>query len=425
MSKAGAALLVACACLSCVDALSIEVDARRDELSALKGKIRALQADIARSEESKDDAADDLALADQSVFAAQSRLIGIGKERERIEADLAGVLARRTQVEQELFRQRRNLGDVLYRWYLEGGQAGARHLLSGEDPNQLARDAHYLGLIATQRLTVVAATREAGSELHRLGQAVEARRSQLLVLEKGQQAEQTRLIAERARQKDLLIRISSQLRDQQRVMLTLQSNEDRLEKLLRGLERIARENARAAAKRKPVAFVAKPVARPKNDGTSAAPGGEVASGTSHPLPPPQEAGAGSSFASTKGRLHWPVAGELIGRFGGLRSEGGSTWRGLFIKSATGSEVRAVADGTVAFADWLRGFGNLIIVDHGGGYMTVYGNNEAVLKSPGEGVRAGETIAKVGGGEGLNESGLYFEVRFRGQPQDPAKWVGTR
>jgi septal ring factor EnvC (AmiA/AmiB activator) len=127
----------------------------------------------------------------------------------------------------------------------------------------------------------------------------------------------------------------------------------------------------------------------------------------------------------KGKLHLPVRGELAGRFGARRAEGGAIWKGLFIRTAEGTEVHAVASGSVVFSDWLRGFGNLMIVDHGDGFLSVYGNNESLLLQAGETVKSGEVIATVGNSGGNPESGLYFELRHQGQAFDPLKWASLR
>lgn len=136
------------------------------------------------------------------------------------------------------------------------------------------------------------------------------------------------------------------------------------------------------------------------------------------LAPAAPAGA---FASLKGQMRAPVAGRVAARYGSKRGDG-PAWKGVFIKAAEGAEIHAVAGGRVVFAEWLRGFGNLIIVDHGGQYMSIYGNNQSLLKRPGDVVKAGDAIASVGNSGGNEESGLYFELRLRGAAFDPAGWV---
>jgi septal ring factor EnvC (AmiA/AmiB activator) len=125
----------------------------------------------------------------------------------------------------------------------------------------------------------------------------------------------------------------------------------------------------------------------------------------------------------RGQLRSPVKGELIARYGSKRADGPS-WKGLFIRAAEGAEVKAVAAGKVVYAEWLRGFGNLVIIDHGGQYMTIYGNNQAVLKHAGDNVKSGDTIASAGNSGGNEQSGLYFEIRHQGRAFDPLTWMAN-
>jgi len=120
----------------------------------------------------------------------------------------------------------------------------------------------------------------------------------------------------------------------------------------------------------------------------------------------------------------PVRGELVAKYGSRRDDG-PNWKGLFIRTDEGSEVRAVANGQVIFADWLRGFGNLVIVDHGGEYLTIYGNNQSLFKQAGDRVKTGDVIANTGSSGGIEQPGLYFEMRHQGRPFDPLGWVTIR
>lgn len=136
---------------------------------------------------------------------------------------------------------------------------------------------------------------------------------------------------------------------------------------------------------------------------------------------PAPTGNNINFKSLKGKLNLPVRGKLLNRFGGQRS-GKLTWRGLFINASIGSDVKAIAHGRIVFADWLRGFGNLMIIEHTQGYMSLYGNNEALLKRVGDTVRSGDTIATVGNSGGNPDAGLYFELRHKGKAFDPLTWI---
>ena len=142
------------------------------------------------------------------------------------------------------------------------------------------------------------------------------------------------------------------------------------------------------------------------------------------LTPQTGAASEREFASLRGSLHLPVAGDITARFGTRRGDG-LNWKGVFIRAAAGASVKSVAAGRVVFADWLRGFGNLIIVDHGSQYLTIYGNNQALLKRPGDHVQRGDVIASIGNTGGNQDSGLYFEMRYQGRAFDPLGWVTTR
>ena len=119
---------------------------------------------------------------------------------------------------------------------------------------------------------------------------------------------------------------------------------------------------------------------------------------------------------------WPIRGSLAGRFGQTRPDTGDVWRGILINASAGAPVKAVASGQVVFANWVRGFGNLIIVDHGGGYMSVYGYNQSLSKGVGDTVKTGQVVARAGSTGGQVEPAVYFEIRQGSRPVDPLQWL---
>ena len=201
-------------------------------------------------------------------------------------------------------------------------------------------------------------------------------------LKKGQQARQR-----------MLKKFSQQLRQQRREVNRLQRDENHLAQL--------------------VGKLAKMLAQPKSNslfGNGNLPGNRF---DGHP------------FEQLKGKLALPVKGTIRNRFGTPRPDSTVLWKGLFVKSSTGQTVKAIATGRVVFADWLRGFGNLLIVDHGTGYMSLYGNNETLFKQVGDLISGGDTIAAVGNSGGNEESGLYFELRHESKPLDPIAWLASK
>ena len=140
---------------------------------------------------------------------------------------------------------------------------------------------------------------------------------------------------------------------------------------------------------------------------------------------PAESVPPRSFKTLRGKLPWPVRGSLKRSFGSRRNEAEQAIQGVILKAPMGKQVRAIAHGRVVFADWLRGFGLMVIVDHGGGYMSLYGHNQSLKREPGEWIAAGDSLATVGDSGGKSGPGLYFEIRRDGRPQNPTKWCSRR
>lgn len=135
--------------------------------------------------------------------------------------------------------------------------------------------------------------------------------------------------------------------------------------------------------------------------------------------------ATTPITTRKGKLPWPTNGKIVRSFGSLDQQSGSRWNGVLIRANEGSEVHAVHYGRVVFADWLRGFGLLLIVDHGNGYISLYGHNQSLYKETGDWVSSNDVIASVGNSGGNNNAGLYFEIRRNGKPQNPKNWILAR
>jgi len=127
----------------------------------------------------------------------------------------------------------------------------------------------------------------------------------------------------------------------------------------------------------------------------------------------------------KGKLPWPTQGEIVRNFGSRDTSSGSRWKGVLIRAKEGNEVHAIHYGHVVFADWLRGFGLLLIIDHGNGYMSLYGHNQSIYKQTGDWVASNEVVSSVGNSGGRDNTGLYFEIRRNGKPQNPKSWILAR
>lgn len=376
---------------------------KKAELSELQGRIDALRRDLAKSEESKAYAADQLRETESSISDANRRLRELGNARGETQAELNDLEQQTQKLLHQTETQQNQLARLMFRHYVRGETDALQSVIAGRDPNQAARDYHFLTLLSKAKADLIGSLRAAAAEKTRLAAAAREKAEKLAAIEQQRQKERAALVTQRQQRQTTLAKVADRIKAQRREIDTMKRDEQRLGKLIEGLARIAA--TRPHAKSKPGRAAAEPVARNERV--------------------PDPAHAGGAFAALRGKLRLPVRGDIAGRFGSKRAEGGATWKGLFIRAAEGSEVRAVAPGSVVFSEWLRGFGNLMIVDHGDGFLSVYGNNESLLLEAGETVKAGTVIATVGNSGGNPESGLYFELRHQGQAFDPLKWASLR
>ena len=379
---------------------SLPVDAKRGELKDLQGRITALQRNLAKAEESRAEATDQLRDTESAISDLNRSLRQLGESRLSAEAALGDLDRQAQQLETLISAQQRQLGRLLYRQYLSGESNVLQLLLSGADPNQVGRDLHFLDLLARARAKLLRTLQETRAAKEQLRQAAQGKRQELASIEQRRNQERADLVTRQRQHQEILARLAHRIKGQRAEIDALKRNEQRLATLIAGLARIV---ARP------------PAAKTRVGGQAPADKSAVA----------RNAEAQGAFAKQKGRLHLPLAGSIVSRYGAPRGEGGGTWKGVFIRAAEGSEVQALAAGQVVFADWLRGFGNLVIVDHGDNYLSVYGNNQSLLHQVGDSVKRGEALATVGSSGGNSQSGLYFELRHQGLTLDPLKWVVSK
>jgi len=385
------------------------VDAKKDELQELKSRIESLRRDMAKAEESKTDAADQLRETESAISDVNRRLHELGSDRSALKAELADLETQSRRLDRQAGAQQNQLARLLNRQFVGGDSDALKLLLSGENPNQAARDKYFLTQLSRAKADLIQQLRAVAAEKNRLADAVRERQAQLAEIERREHESRAQLLVRKKQRLTTLAAIGDRLKAQRREIDTLKRDEQRLSKLIEGLARIA------AAKK------VKPRAKPGD----AAPGGAGRAARAPQLKSHDPGNVGGAFAALRGHLRLPVKGTISGRYGQPRPEGGATWKGIFIRAAEGVEVRAVAGGAVVFSDWLRGFGNLLVIDHGDDFLSVYGNNESLLAAVGASVKDGEAVATVGNSGGNPDSGLYFELRHRGQPFDPLKWASNR
>jgi septal ring factor EnvC (AmiA/AmiB activator) len=474
MKSAGSALL--CGVLSCALAFAtgnVQAAGRPTERSKQKAqaeaqragiqqKLNALKKDISRTESEKEDAADELSESEEAISNANRSLRELADEQSATNARLQDLGTQQERLAQTIANQKQQLARLLREHYVAGNEDRIKLLLSGDNPNRINRDlqmmayvsqaqAKLLGSLRTNLAAVEANQADTQNAKDELEEIAQEQRQQKAVLEK-----------EKARHASLLANLSSKLVTQRKEANKLEQDAQRMSGLVDRLTRLIREQEIAAAaerKRQQELAAARAKAAAEAKARALARARErqlererlareaAKAGKPYKPPPPVKEEEprvaeepaetrparsadtalaadlpSGAFESLRGRLSAPIAGTVAARFGAKRADG-PAWKGMFIKAAEGTDVRAIGPGRIVHAQWMRGWGNVIIVNHGGGeYLSIYGFNETLLKHVGDSVKAGEVIATAGSTGGNGESGLYFELRHLGKPIDPAGWV---
>jgi septal ring factor EnvC (AmiA/AmiB activator) len=436
---------------SCAHANTTPRTAQKKQLEAeraqLQQKLKALKTDINKTESAKDKASDALEDSEQAISDANRSLRDLQSEQSLTTEKLRQLKEQQAQLSLKVEKQKTQLSEFLRRQYMRGDSDRIKLLLSGDNPNRINRDLQYMGYVSQTQAKMIASLKVSLLEIEKNTLQAQEAKDDLDEIAKEERDNKILLENEKKRRANLLTQLADKLHAQKKEADNLQKNEQRLSSLVTRLNQIMEEQVKAeqaraaqAEKLRQEKQVAEKIRkdREKQAAQQTKPGSKTGKIT-YPNPidadePPAKvavkveatpiAGSndGSQFKSLKGSLRLPVRGELIAKFGSKRGDGPS-WKGLFIKAAEGAEIKAIAAGKVVFAEWLRGFGNMIIVDHGGQYLSLYSNNQAVLKHAGDSVKSGDVIASAGNSGGNEESGLYFELRHQGRVFDPLTWTG--
>jgi septal ring factor EnvC (AmiA/AmiB activator) len=472
---AGFALLLAWAGVALAAGPSASLTAKqaaaRQQQEQLRERIGVLQKDIDSHEASRRDAADDLRASESAISTINRHLVDLSGQTSQVEQALDDISHKVAQQNGQLSQRQHELAEQLRAQYASGLSPWTA-LLSGDDPQAIGRDLSYLGYISEARADTVRAIRSAIGKLADLQAESEARHKELLDIEQETIRQKADLEQQKKERQNVLDRIDADLKQQRSQARHLESNDKRLSQLITGLDqaiaeqaeaaRIAEEKRQAEAARKAeqarlaaqeqrreierqrqAAHEAEQAARARQaqaqreqdqqeaeqarlqveKARASTRAAEQAAQAARPAEPQAAAPAAppGGFDGLQKGLPYPVRGEAQGHFGSERPDGG-LWRGIVLRAPAGTPVHAVAAGRVVYANWLGGFGNIIIIDHGAKYLSIYAYNQSLLKRVGDTVQGGETIATVGATGGQVESGLYFEIRHQGSPMNPLLWL---
>jgi septal ring factor EnvC (AmiA/AmiB activator) len=375
------ARVLICAVLAIAAAAGVAQADRRGETEAQLGKVRArieaIRTQITEDLERRDRLAAELRRTELSIQQAQNELARLRSDRQAAQRRLAELRNERRAADARIAAERDALAGELRAAYLNGRHERLKLLLAQQDPQVLGRMMVYYRYFGDARAERIAAIDAQLNELERLSSEIDREANELAQLEAAQAAEVQKLASAREDRRGAVAALEQQIGSRKDEIARLEKDAAALDALLAELRRAAED---------------------------------------FPILAEQP------FARTQGRLPWPVKGKVTARFGELRAGGPLRWHGIVISAERGAEVRAPHFGRVIYADWLPGMGLLIVLDHGDGYMTLYGHNDRLFRAVGDRVAPGDVIATVGDSGGNARAGLYIEVRKGKTPLDPLKWL---
>jgi murein hydrolase activator len=319
----------------------------------------------------------DIQTSDRAVARLSREVDSAANAAAAVQVELTALRAEQAELQAQREIQARHIGEHLTSAHRMEGEDFIKLLLNQESPETFDRMIRYHRYFTAARLATLTDYRTTLDRLRGNQAQLERRADEARRREETLKREQAALVAQREERKALLGRLAAEAEDKAVERQRLNADRERVESLLAELERRAQTLD------------------------------------------------GRSFAARKGSLPWPLTGRVIHAFGQPRADGRMSWHGLMVQGQEGAAVAAVHSGRVVFADWLRGFGLLTIIDHGSGYMTLYGHADVLGKQVGDWVEGGEIIARAGRSGGVAAAGLYFEVRHQGRATDPIVWLAKR
>lgn len=356
----------------------------KQQLKDVKTEIKTLSQDVEKKVASKEALFEQLKEQSRTISKLNNVLL---KLKQSIGSNETKLKALEKQVETQhgvKTQQLDALGQQIRSAYFHGQPSFIKVLLNQQDPATISRGTHYFHYFHQARQQQLEEINELLSNLTQEQKQLFVAQQQQQKLYKEQQTHQTKLQLKVSQRQVTLKKLESEISGKKERLSLLREQEKSLNKLLSSLKR------------------RKPVESPEMTSVIVT--------------------NAFTFKKKRGQLSWPLKGKVVAHYGSSRNVGKLRWKGILISAKAGKNIEAVATGDIVFADWLRGFGLLVIIDHGNQYMTLYGNNEAILKQVGDRVFAGELIARSGDKAMHQRAGLYFEVRHKGEPSNPLKWL---
>ena len=402
-----------------------QLDATRQDIAELKKLLGKLQ-------EEKSGVQKELKGTETEMGKLEKQVEALQKELKKSEAELQRLDAEKKKLQSARTEQQRLIAIQARAAYQNGRQEYLKLLLNQQNPEKFARTLTYYDYLSQARLEQLKSFNETLRQLANVEKDIGLQQAQLLVQQSDLDTQREALDKVRKERQQALAKLNDDVKARDQKLAAREQDQADLSKVLKTIEETLARQAREAEEARQKALIAQQEAEKKrlreaqaradaDSDTSDAPRKQA-----RPTPGALVSSSGETFggpfAATRGKLPWPVDGRLLARFGETRGDDARTkWDGVMISASAGSQVHAVHGGRVVFADWLRGAGLLVILDHGNGFLSLYGHNQTLLKSAGDVVKAGESISTVGNSGGQDTPALYFAIRQQGHPSDPAQW----
>lgn len=386
-----------------------QLEAARKDVAELKKLLEQLQ-------QEKSGVQKELRSTETEMGDLEKQVKSLENELKKSEDEIQRLNQEKKKLQDARLEQQRLIGIQARAAYQSGRQEYLKLLLNQQEPEKFSRTLTYYDYLSQARLEQLETFNETLRQLANVENDIATQQAQLSEQRSALDSRREQLAAVRQERQQALAKLNREYSAGGQKLKARQQEQAELAQVLKTIEETLARQAREAeeARQRALAEQRRQQQEQSRPGRPATTDGPLVSstGTSY----------GGPFSQAKGKLPWPVDGRLVARYGTPRgSDARTKWDGVLIGAAAGSQVRAVHGGRVVFADWLRGAGLLVILDHGNGYLSLYGHNQSLLKDAGDIVKAGEPIATVGTSGGQNTPALYFAIRQQGRPSDPALW----
>jgi septal ring factor EnvC (AmiA/AmiB activator) len=373
-----------------------ETEDAKNNLNKIQKQIDLIDKEIKKNTKVKKGLNKSLKKHEKEISATKKEIYKVKKKQKSNKKKLASLNKKLKKLELEMLKRKKLQSEILYQSYIKPKPGYLQLFLEGINPNEVSRQINYIGFLTKAQNENILELNKIRENISSTKKSTKKILKNVTQLRKKKEKNAKKLEKRKKAKKITLSKISKKLKSQKSKKQKLQQDEKKLSNLVKNLMlKLKAEEKKRRVEKKEITDKKK-----------------IVDIEAYKI----------NFAKLKKKLKLPIKGKIIHKYNSKRRDTGTRWKGLFIKAKEGSNVTSVASGQVVFSDWLRGFGNIIIIDHGKSYMSLYGNNDSLLKQKGEYIKGGDVIALSGNSGGNKNNGLYYELRHNGKPFNPLKWT---